>query len=154
MVRPKGVPRSAETVNGMHGDHVFDRPLVSVVVPAFNAALARAISSMSMQDYRPMEILSVDDGSTDNSQEVANDCAERGVNLIAMGRITSEAAAMNAGIKEAKGGYIAFLDAADESFEGKIAKPVDLMGSPCGGLIKIYPICTQWHHLPLASHGH
>jgi len=52
------------------------RPLISVVIPAFNAGkyLYDALLSVMWQDYKPLELIVVDDGSTDNTRSVVENC--------------------------------------------------------------------------------
>lgn len=117
-------------------------PLVSVLIPAYNAAqtLLRALESVWIQDYSPLEIIVVNDGSKDNTAEVAARYADRGVRLIDLQKNLGECGAMNVGIREAKGEFIAFLDADDEWCAGKISKQMALIAhdpsmvfATCGG---------------------
>ncbi|MEX2288088.1 MAG: glycosyltransferase family 2 protein [Planctomycetaceae bacterium] len=98
---------------------------VSVVIPCFNAAtyIHEAISSALNQTYRPLEVLVIDDGSTDESAEVAASFGEP-VRVIQQPN-QGESVARNRGIDEARGDWIAFLDADDvwkpEKLERQIA---------------------------------
>lgn len=94
------------------------RPLVSVVVPVYNGArfLAAALESILAQDYRPIEVIVVDDGSDDRSAEIARSFGVRYLFQNNQG----QAAARNAGIREARGEFIAFLDADDLMLPNKI----------------------------------
>jgi glycosyltransferase involved in cell wall biosynthesis len=85
--------------------------LVSVVIPAYNAAayLGETLRSVQAQTYRNIEILVVDDGSTDDTAAVA---ARFGVRSLTQPN-QGQAAARNAGIRAANGRYIALLDADD-----------------------------------------
>lgn len=107
----------------------MSRPLVTALIPAYNAAptLLRALESVWVQDYSPLEILVVNDGSKDNTAEIAARYADRGVRLIDLQRNLGECGAMNVGIREAKGDFIAFLDADDEWHAGKISKQMDII---------------------------
>ena len=117
-------------------------PLVSVLIPAYNAAstLLRALESVWIQDYSPLEIIVVNDGSKDNTAEVAANYADRGVRLIDLQKNLGECGAMNVGIAQAKGEFIAFLDADDEWCAGKLSKQMALIAhdpnmvfATCGG---------------------
>jgi glycosyltransferase involved in cell wall biosynthesis len=90
-----------------------DQPLVSCVVPVFNGEkyLAEAIGSVLAQTYSPIEIIVVDDGSTDSSPEILARFA--GDVTIVRQQNAGPAAARNRGIANAKGEYVAFLDADD-----------------------------------------
>jgi glycosyltransferase involved in cell wall biosynthesis len=86
--------------------------LVSVVVPCYNQAhfLGEAIESVLAQSYSHLEILVVDDGSTDNTSEVA--ARYSGVRCIRQYN-QGLSTARNSGIRESKGAYLVFLDADD-----------------------------------------
>ncbi|NLC57282.1 MAG: glycosyltransferase family 2 protein [Armatimonadetes bacterium] len=87
--------------------------LVSIVVPAHNAAphLAETLASLLRQTYRPLEILVVDDGSTDATAAIARQFGEP-VRCLSQ-RNAGPSAARNAGIAHARGDYVAFVDADD-----------------------------------------
>jgi glycosyltransferase involved in cell wall biosynthesis len=86
--------------------------LVSMVIPVFNGErfLAAAIRSVLDQTYRPVEVLVVDDGSTDGSVAVAGSFPEVRVIEQAHG---GPAVARNRGVAAARGAFLAFLDADD-----------------------------------------
>jgi glycosyltransferase involved in cell wall biosynthesis len=87
-------------------------PLVTVVIPCYNQAhyLGEAIESVLSQSYRNFEIIVVDDGSTDNTSEVASHYEE--VRLVRQEN-RGLAGARNSGLAEAEGEYLVFLDADD-----------------------------------------
>ena len=102
-------------------------PLVSVVVPCFNAAafLAETLRSVCGQTYRQLEILIVDDGSTDGTAAIATEFA-RGDDRVRLlqkpnGGLSS---ARNFGIDHARGKYISFVDGDDLWVPSKIEKHV------------------------------
>jgi len=90
-------------------------PKLSVVIPAYNAAqlVADAVASIRAQGLADMEILLVDDGSTDDTAAVARSLS---VSVLAQpDRINrGPAAARNLGIRASSAGYLAFLDVDDE----------------------------------------
>ena len=87
-------------------------PVVSVIIPCYNQAkfLGEAIESVLKQNYRRLEVIVIDDGSTDGTAEVA----DRYSDVI---RISQEnrglAAARNRGLSQSTGDYLVFLDADD-----------------------------------------
>jgi glycosyltransferase involved in cell wall biosynthesis len=89
------------------------RPTVSVVIPTYNAAelLPEAVESVLEQTYEDFEIIVVDDGSTDETPDVMGTYTED-VRYIRKENGGS-ASARNRGIREARGEYVAFLDADD-----------------------------------------
>ena len=87
-------------------------PLISIIIPCYNQAhfLCEAIESALGQSYANFEIVVVDDGSTDNSEEVARQYS--GVRCIRQDR-QGLAAARNSGLRHCRGEYLVFLDADD-----------------------------------------
>ena len=98
-----------------------NQPLVSVVIPAYNAAktIAQTIQSILIQDV-PLEILVIDDGSKDNLLEVLDQFGDK-VQYHKNERNSGVAKSRNNGVALAKGRYIAFLDA-DDWWEGNKLK--------------------------------
>ncbi len=96
-------------------------PGVSVVIPAYNYAhfLPTAIDSALAQDHPNIEIIVVDDGSTDNTPEVAAGYGDR-IRCIHQPN-AGLSAARNTGIKAASHPFVAFLDADDEWLPGSIS---------------------------------
>jgi glycosyltransferase involved in cell wall biosynthesis len=88
-------------------------PLVSVVIPTFNYAhfVGEAVRSVLSQTYAPVEIIVVDDGSTDNTRETIAHFGERVRYVYQENR--GLPGARNAGIREARGEFVAFLDSDD-----------------------------------------
>jgi len=95
-------------------------PLVSIIIPAYNAGtfLSEAVQSAVGQGYRPLEVIIVDDGSTDRTAQVATGLGEpvRYVHQTNAG----PAAARNRGLGMARGDVIAFLDADDLWADGAL----------------------------------
>ncbi len=102
-------------------------PLVTCIIPVFNGArfLSETVNSVLAQTYPAIDILVVDDGSTDDTPSAI---ASFGTRIRSVRQTNSgEAAARNTGVKHATGGYVAFLDADDLWEPGKLAAQVDAM---------------------------
>ena len=102
-------------------------PLVSIIIPVFNAAqtLAETLGSAAAQTYEPVEVIIIDDGSTDASAAIASAfCEERSGRHLIVQPNAGVAAARNAGIAAARGEFIAPLDADDLWHPAKIARQV------------------------------
>jgi glycosyltransferase involved in cell wall biosynthesis len=99
-------------------------PEVSVIIPSYNAGryLADAVDSVLNQSFRDLEVLIVDDGSTDDTESVAR-CYGPPVRYIRQLN-AGVAAARNRGIKESRGRYVAFLDADDTWHRDKLEAQV------------------------------
>jgi glycosyltransferase involved in cell wall biosynthesis len=98
--------------------------LVSVIIPTYNSAryLGEAIRSCLGQDYAPIEVIVVDDGSTDDTAHVAGMFGSR-VRYMRQDN-AGPSVARNWGIRESNGEYIAFLDADDWWNPSKLARQV------------------------------
>lgn len=114
--------------------------LVSVVIPAFNArgTLGDALDSVYAQSYAPIDVIVVDDGSTDGTgQWVAENYPAVTVERVANG---GPSRARNRGIERAEGEWIAFLDADDRWHPDKIRRQMDV--------VKTHPdvalVATDW----------
>jgi glycosyltransferase involved in cell wall biosynthesis len=109
---------------------------VSVVIPTYNCAprLLRALRSVAAQTYRDVEIVVIDDGSTDNTAEsVAAWTARSGANVRYVRQTNAgPAAARNHGMRLASGDAIAFLDADDEWRADKLEKQMPLLKGNVG----------------------
>lgn len=110
--------------------------LVSVIMPAYNAEkfLPGSLASALAQSYRPLEIVVVDDGSSDGSVAVARSFGAP-VTVVAQ-QNGGPGSARNRGIRESRGSYLAFLDADDLWSPDKIEKQVAVFeGRPDLGLL-------------------
>jgi glycosyltransferase involved in cell wall biosynthesis len=91
---------------------------VSVVIPTYNRAgcIGRALESVLAQSHADLEVIVVDDGSTDDTARIVGEYADadRRVRWVACNRRTGAQAARNAGVRAAQGDWIAFLDSDDE----------------------------------------
>ena len=110
---------------------------VSVVIPLYNKAesVLAAVGSVLRQSYGDVEILVVDDGSTDSSVSLVAGIGDRRIRLIAQAN-AGPGAARNRGLGEALGEYVAFLDADDEWEPGFLQLAVDALDR--------HPECGAW----------
>lgn len=108
----------------MPGIHFYEKPFtkevknvrVSIVVPAYNAedTLEETLDSLRFQTLKKIEIIVVDDGSTDKTSEILKEYAEHDVRFNIIHQKNAYAgAARNRGLMEARGEYIGFVDADD-----------------------------------------
>lgn len=112
-------------------------PLVSVIIPTYNRAycIGNAVQSVLKQDYENMEILIVDDGSTDDTEAVIKSIEDTRIRYYKNSVNSGAAAARNTGISLAKGKYIAFQDSDDEWLEGKLKQQVELLENSDYGMV-------------------
>jgi len=128
--------------------------LVSAVIPAYNARdyIAEAIESALAQTYAPIEVIVVDDGSTDGTEEAVRPFGDQ-VRYIKKEN-GGPASARNLGIQSSRGEYVAFLDADDIWLPEKTERQVEVMkdnpelGLVCAGsyvVDKDNNVITEWH---------
>ena len=87
---------------------------VTVIIPTYNSAilLPRCLNSVFSQTFKPTEVIVIDDGSTDNTQQLLCSFSNNQIRVIVQDN-QGPAAARNRGLKAATGKYVAFLDADD-----------------------------------------
>ncbi len=102
---------------------------VSVIIPMYNAEkyIKQAIDSVRKQSYDNIEIICIDDASTDNSLKIAKKELNEQDKLILLPKNNGVAKARNIGIKNATGRYIAFLDVDDFWAKEKLEKQIHFM---------------------------
>ena len=91
-------------------------PKISIIVPVYNLEnyIEKTVAQLTNQTYKNLEIILVNDGSTDNSLEICNNLAEKDSRIVVVNQINSGvSAARNAGIKQSTGEYIGFCDGDD-----------------------------------------
>lgn len=121
------------------GEHAA--PPVTVIIPTFNRAhiLTRAIDSVLGQSFKEFELLVVDDGSTDSTEELMEGYTRRDtrVSYIVQPANAGVSAARNRGMNEARGRWFAFLDSDDEWLPEKLAAQVSFFSDAprCVGLL-------------------
>jgi len=129
---PEGWSSSGETDTGASAASgpSIDPDLVSVVIPAFNRAhcIARALQSVVDQSYPAIEIIVVDDRSTDGTVGVVRSLhSARPVRVVRLARQHGAPGARNVGIRIARGAYIAFLDSDDVWHPSKLERQIALL---------------------------
>lgn len=111
--------------------NIMDRPLVSIITPCFNGEpyLDRYFSSILGQTYAPLELIFINDGSTDRTEEIAEGyrptLEEKGIHFTYLYQENAgQAAALNRGLKLFRGEYLTWPDADDEMTPDCIEKKV------------------------------
>ena len=102
-------------------------PTVSVVIPTYNRAtkVKKAIQSVLNQSYQDFEIIIIDDGSEDGTEESIKGFSDKIIYVHQENKGSSNA--RNHGLRIAQGKYIAFLDSDDEYLPGKLIEQVAIM---------------------------
>lgn len=92
-------------------------PLISIIVPVYNVEeyLPKCLDSIINQTYKNLEIIVVNDGSTDNSGKICDEYGERDYRIMVIHKANrGVSSSRNIGIKNASGEYILFVDSDDE----------------------------------------
>ena len=102
---------------------------VSIIIPVYNSAkyITQCIESVINQTYKNIEIIIIDDNSTDESIEIIKKIKDKRIKLISIKQNKGVANARNTGIKKATGDYICFLDSDDYWYKNKIEKQIDFI---------------------------
>ena len=110
---------------------LIENELVSVIIPIYNSEdfISMTLESILSQTYESIEIILIDDCSTDNSEEIIKSYVNKHQNIHyhQLEKNSGAAIARNRGIEIAKGKYIAFLDSDDLWVKNKLEKQVSLM---------------------------
>ena len=102
-----------------------EKPLVSIIIPVYNSApfIERCLESVLLQDYENLEIICIDDGSTDKSLELLKALKERAPNLVILEQDNKgPGAARNLGLDKSSGEFVCFLDSDDRISENFISE--------------------------------
>ncbi len=117
---------------------------VTVFMPVYNAAtyLSPAINSILNQTFKDFELLIIDDGSTDNSNEIIRGYSDKRLRFIAHSKNVGIPRTRNEGLAEARGKFIVHMDADDISVPHRIERQVEFMEK--------YPqtgVSSSWYRL-------
>lgn len=117
---------------------------ISVIIPTYNRAkyLPRAIESVLGQTHTDLELIIVDDASTDETQAYINSLADNRIRVILHSKNLGVSSARNTGIKAAKNNWIAFLDSDDEWLPHKLKTQLEFIKNNPG--IKAIHSNEQW----------
>lgn len=96
--------------------------MISVIIPTFNRAktIQRAVNSVLKQTYKDIEVIIIDDGSTDNTEDIIKEINNSKIKYIKLDKNYGACYARNVGINMAKGEYLTFQDSDDEWVEEKL----------------------------------
>ena len=120
------------------GSRSYTPPTTSVVIATYNRAdlVGKAISSVMAQTDPDFELIVVDDGSTDDTRQVVGAFRDPRLRYHYQANSGLPASARNAGIRLARGKYVAFLDSDDEWYPEKIRKTISILEATPGlGLV-------------------
>ncbi len=133
--RREEAPAEDRAASEMEMPAACEAGLVSVIIPTYNRAplIAETLDSVQGETYRPIEVLVVDDGSTDNTRQVVQGWKDRfaGEARLRVRYLRQEnsgaPAARNRGLVESHGEFIQFLDSYDLLHPGKLSAQVRAM---------------------------
>ena len=142
-------------------------PIVTVLMPVYNAEkyLAEAINSILNQTFTNYELLIINDGSTDKSEEIILKYSDKRIRYIKNDKNIRLVATLNKGIELAKGKYIARMDADDISVPTRLEKQITLLENNedigvCGSFLYVFGENIRNYMFDLAfafeaeRHGH
>jgi glycosyltransferase involved in cell wall biosynthesis len=122
---------SHETINTEKLHRDFTVGLVSTIIPVYNRAeiLGQAVQSVLDQDYRPIEIIIIDDGSTDETLAIANRLAAMNPHEIVVLHQSNSGPgpARQRGLEQARGEFIQYLDSDDLLCKSKFSRQVETL---------------------------
>ena len=118
-------------------------PLISIVIPTFNSAafISKTVESALAQTYPHIEIVAVDDGSSDNTVPILRQLGDK-VRVFTQAN-AGAATARNHGIAQSRGDFVAFLDADDYWHPAKLDAQMRHL-SACAGCRAVYCAWAEW----------
>lgn len=116
----------------MTGQRTNKIPLVSVIIPTYNRVhtLPVSVESVLRQTYHNLEVIVVDDGSTDKTENYVRGLTDSRVRYVRNTGQHGPAAARNLGVRLARGEYVAFQDSDDEWHPDKLEKQMPILLNP------------------------
>lgn len=104
-------------------------PLISAIIPTFNRSslIIRAINSVLCQSYRKFEIIVIDDGSTDGTEEILLPLIDEEKIRYFKQQNSGVSTARNYGVERARGEWVAFLDSDDEWLPNKLQEQINFL---------------------------
>ena len=138
-------PLTEENSPQSSGQFASCQPLVSVVMPVYNAEahIAHTLNSVLSQTYKNIEVIVVDDGSCDGSVQIVETIAQQDAHITLLRQSNlGVAASRNLAIQKSRGEYIAPIDADDIWYPQKIEKQVHCMlhADPSIGLVYAWSV--------------
>lgn len=118
----------------------MNKSLVSIILPTYNRAsiIMRAIASILAQTYINWELIIIDDGSTDNTQEKICEIKDARIIYVRLDANKGANYARNYGSKMAKGKYLAFIDSDNYWMENKIERQLELLENTPGDVALVF----------------
>lgn len=107
----------------------MNKELISVIMPTYNRGyiIGSALESLRKQNYKKFEVIIVDDGSDDNTEDVVAEFSDLDIQYIKMDKNHGANHARNVGIDCAKGEYLAFLDSDNEYYESNLSVKMNII---------------------------
>ena len=136
--------------------NTLNQPLVSVIIPAFNADnfIAKTLESVLSQTYQNIEVLVVDDGSTDTTAEIVQSFAQKDSRVSLFHQPNAGVAvARNLAIEKSKGEYIAPIDADDIWYPQNLEKQVKCLTSSAPSVGVVYSWSVDINEKDLLTGG-
>ncbi|WP_084667922.1 glycosyltransferase family 2 protein [Nioella nitratireducens] len=143
-LRPNATSNLYDRLDSASPANPVDGPLVTVLIAAYNAeaTLQTALRAMRGQSWRNLEILVIDDASSDHTAEIARDAAEADgrIRLISQSQNGGAYAARNVGLAAARGAYVTIHDADDWCHPERISRQMAILTETEGAIA-----CTSEH---------
>lgn len=103
--------------------------LVSIIIPTYNmeSTIIRAVNSCFNQSYKQIEVIIIDDGSIDDTENILKKLINFKIRYFKLNKNYGVSYAKNYGVKKAKGKYICFLDADDSFSKNSVKKRIEFL---------------------------